>query len=104
MEPNSKTKANVRVKTRKKITNTNAKKSISSQPKFFTKEPKYGLIDFYSQPEFLQILSKQLADQPKVNIKRVNQIKEEIDNNNYDINSNEIAEKIINLEKEIFKD
>lgn len=68
-----------------------------------TQNTEYELINFYLQPEFIQMISQQLAEQPKVNTVKVNQIKQTIENNNYAINPLEVAEKIINFETELFK-
>ena len=65
--------------------------------------PEYDLVNFYLQPEFIQMISQQLAGQPKVDFGKVTEIQQQIENNTYDINPIEIADKIINFETDLFK-
>ena len=59
------------------------------------------LIDFYKQPEFIQMLSQQLAGQPSIDFNKVAKIKEAISNNQLDINYKDLAEKLISFESEL---
>lgn len=63
----------------------------------------YDLIDFYLQPEFLQIISQQLAGQSAVDSQKVDQIKQAITNKSLIIDELSLAEKIITFESELFK-
>ena len=59
------------------------------------------LIDFYLQPEFIQMIAGQLAGQPQVDFKKVAQIKQAILDKSLVIDELSLAEKIINFESEL---
>lgn len=90
------------VKNLEKSININQEKT-TSKPIQNLQEPEYDLVNFYLQPELIQMISQQLAGQPKVNFNKVNQIQQQIENNAYNINPIEVADKIINFETDLFK-
>ena len=90
------------VKNLEKSINMNQEKTNTKQIQT-PEQPEYDLVNFYLQPEFIQMISQQLAGQPKVDLGKVTEIQKQIENNTYDINPIEIADKIINFETDLFK-
>ncbi len=67
-----------------------------------TTEP-YDVVDFYLQPEFIKILTQQIANQPKIDLEKISQIKQAIENKSLVLDDLVLAEKIINFETQLFK-
>lgn len=63
----------------------------------------YDLINFYLQPEFIKMISQQLAGQSTVNLAKVSEIKQAILNKSLVIDELALAEKIIAFESDLFK-
>ena len=68
-----------------------------------TKTDPYDVVDFYLQPEFIKILTQQIAEQPKVDLEKVAQIKQALNNKSLVLDDLSLAEKIINFETQLFK-
>ena len=85
-----------------KTVNINQEKTTTKQIQT-REQPEYDLVNFYLQPEFIQMISQQLAGQPKVDFGKLTEIQQQIENNTYNINPIEIADKIINFETDLFK-
>ncbi len=63
----------------------------------------YDVVDFYLQPEFITILTQQIASQPKIDLEKISQIKQAIENKSLVLDDLVLAEKIINFETQLFK-
>ena len=63
----------------------------------------YNLVDFYLQPEFIKIISQQIASQSNINPEKIQQIKQAINNKSLSIDELSLAEKTIKFESELFE-
>lgn len=63
----------------------------------------YNLVDFYLQPEFIKILSQQIASQSNIDPEKIQQIKQAINNKSLSMDELSLAEKIIKFESELFE-
>lgn len=77
-------------------------KTLEQSKKSKDSDSEYDLIDFYLQPEFIQMMSQQLAGQSAVDPIKVDQIKQAINNKSLVIDKLSLAEKIITFESELF--
>ena len=68
-----------------------------------TKTDPNDVVDFYLQPEFIKILTQQIADQPKVDLEKIALIKQALKNKSLVLDDLHLAEKIINFEMQLFK-
>lgn len=68
-----------------------------------TKEKIYDTIDFYLQPEFIKLITQQIAAQPKVDLEKIATIKQSINNKSLILDNLTLAENIINFETNLFK-
>jgi anti-sigma28 factor (negative regulator of flagellin synthesis) len=66
-------------------------------------ESEYNLVDFYLQPEFIKIISQQIASQSNIDPEKIQQIKQAINNKSLSIDGLSLAEKIIKFESELFE-
>jgi anti-sigma28 factor (negative regulator of flagellin synthesis) len=62
----------------------------------------YNLVDFYLQPEFIKMISQQLANGSEVDFKKVMQLKQAIKDKSLVIDNLALAEKIMSFEAELF--
>ena len=72
------------------------------QKKSLESDSTYSIIGLYLQPEFIKILTQQIASQPHVDLTKITAIKAAIKNQSLELNNLNLAEKIINFETKLF--
>jgi flagellar biosynthesis anti-sigma factor FlgM len=81
--------------------NKSKHKSETTSTNVETDEKLESLIDFYKQPEFIQMMSQQLAGQTNIDFAKIDKIKQAIANDSLEIDYKDLAEKIISFESEL---